>query len=563
MTELTRREKLLAFGGILVVLFLTSLNLTVVGTALPRIIAELEGFKLYAWAFTAYSLSSTVTLPIYGKLSDIYGRKRILMFGILLFSAASALGGLAQTMPQLIVIRGLQGLGGGALISMAFSAIGDIFTPRERGAYQGFTGAVFGFSSVVGPLAGGLITDTLGWRWVFFVNVPIALIAMAVIMRYFPAPTQRGSGRIDAVGSALLMLGIVPLLLALTWGGVDRPWTSAPILALFAVSAALLGAFLWWQGKTANPVLDPELFRSRTFNVANVGGFLSGVGMYGAVIYLPLYIQGVQGGSAASSGFALTPLMLGMVTSSTVAGLMVSRTGRYRPFILAGLATITVGFLLNATMDTATPLLMTVAFSVLLGLGFGPTNSLFVLAVQNALPQSKLGTATSANMFFRQIGGTLGVAVFGAVVAATISAQVHGSLGPQLSDLPPAVVEEFNSPNLLTSPQQLERARVEVEGLAGGEAFVRLVTGLREALATGLSRVFTVGALLSLIAFAVAFLLPVLELRTSHAASEPLDEGPGSGSIQRDDQARTGPPHPPAAEPAGAPAGFREGRPGR
>ncbi|HEX7000851.1 MAG TPA: MDR family MFS transporter [Trueperaceae bacterium] len=563
MTELTRREKLLAFGGILVVLFLTSLNLTVVGTALPRIIAELQGFKLYAWAFTAYSLSSTVTLPIYGKLSDIYGRKRILMFGILLFSAASALGGLAQSMPQLIVIRGLQGLGGGALISMAFSAIGDIFTPRERGAYQGFTGAVFGFSSVVGPLAGGLITDTIGWRWVFFVNVPIALIAMAVIMRYFPAPTQRGSGRIDVVGSALLMLGIVPLLLALTWGGVDLPWTSLPILALFAASAALLGAFLWWQGRTANPVLDPELFQSRTFNVANVGGFLSGVGMFGAVIYLPLYIQGVQGGSAASSGFALTPLMLGMVVSSTVAGLMVSRTGRYRPFILAGLATITVGFLLNATMDTATPLLLTVAFSVLLGLGFGPTNSLFVLAVQNALPQSKLGTATSANMFFRQIGGTLGVAVFGAIVAATISAQVQGSLGPQLSDLPPAVVEEFNSPNLLTSPDQLARARAEVEALAGGEAFTRLVSGLREALAAGLSRVFTVGALLSLIAFASSFLLPVLELRTSHGPSEPLDDSPPTASNDVATEERAGRSPPPATEPIRGRTGFRGGRPGR
>lgn len=534
MTELSRREKLLAFSGILVVLFLTSLNLTVVGTALPRIIAELEGFKLYAWAFTAYSLTSTVTLPIYGKLSDIYGRKRILIFGILLFSAASALGGLAQNMPQLIIIRGLQGLGGGALITMAFSAIGDIFTPRERGAYQGFTGAVFGFSSVVGPLAGGLITDTIGWRWVFFVNVPIALIAMVVIMRNFPAATVRGSGKIDVVGSALLMFGIVPLLLALTWGGVDLPWSSLPILGLLVTSAALLILFLWWQGRTANPVLDPELFTSRTFNVANIGGFLSGVGMFGAVIYLPLYIQGVQGGSAAASGFALTPLMLGMVASSTVAGLMVSRTGRYRPFILAGLAIITVAFLLNATMDTSTPLLLTVVFSVLLGLGFGPTNSLFVLAVQNALPQRLLGTATSANMFFRQIGGTLGVAVFGAVVAATIAGQVDSTLGAQLSELPPAIVQEFSSPNLLTSPQQLELARVEVEAVAGESAFTALVSGLRDALATGLGRVFTVGAILSLIAFAASFALPAIELRTSHDTEEPAERGGAATDVAAD-----------------------------
>ncbi len=434
-------------------------------------------------------------------------------------------------MPQLIVIRGLQGLGGGALITMAFSAIGDIFTPRERGAYQGFTGAVFGFSSVVGPLAGGLITDTIGWRWVFFVNVPIALIALAVILRNFPGQATRGRGKIDVVGSALLMLGIVPMLLALTWGGVDMPWTSTPILALFAASVVLLGAFLWWQGRTPNPVLDPDLFKSRTFNVANIGGFLSGVGMFGAVIYLPLYIQGVQGGSAAASGFALTPLMLGMVASSTVAGLMVTRTGRYRPFILAGLATITIGFLLNATMSTATPLVLTVVFSVVLGLGFGPTNSLFVLAVQNAMPQSKLGTATSANMFFRQIGGTLGVAVFGAIVASTISGQVNNALGPQLSQLPPEMVQEFNSPNLLTSPQQLEAARTQVVAVAGENAFESLVSGLRDALASGLGRVFTVGAALSLIAFATSFALPVIELRTSHDAprAEPEDDRVRSG----------------------------------
>ena len=516
MIDLTRREKILAFAGILVVLFLTSLNLTVVGTALPRIIAELQGFSLYAWAFTAYSLASTVTLPIYGKLSDIYGRKRILLFGILLFSTASVLGGFARDMPQLIITRALQGLGGGALMSMAFSAIGDIFTPRERGKYQGFTGAVFGVSSVIGPLAGGLITDTLGWRWVFFVNVPIALIAYLVIQRFFPGATSRSSGTVDYLGSALLMLGVVPLLLALTWGGAELPWSSPEIIGLLAASGALLAGFMWWQRRTDNPVLDPELFQSRTFNVANVGGFLSGVGMFGAIIYLPLYIQGVQGGSAAASGFALTPLMLGMVTSSTVTGILVSNTGRYRPYITAGLVIITVAFLLNATMNAATPLALTMLYSVLLGIGFGPTNSLFVLAVQNSLPQSKLGTATSANMFFRQIGGTIGVAVFGALVAATIAGYVANDLPPDLANLPVEVVAEFASPNLLTSPEQLELTRTEVERVAGPAAFTSLVAGLRAALASGLGRVFLVGAALSFLALIASLFLPVIELRSKH-----------------------------------------------
>ena len=536
-----RREKLLAFAGILVVLFLTSLNLTVVGTALPRIIAELEGFKLYAWAFTAYSLTSTVSLPIYGKLSDIYGRKRILIFGILLFSASSALGGLAQDMPQLILVRALQGLGGGALISMAFSAIGDIFTPRERGAYQGFTGAVFGISSVIGPLAGGLITDTLGWRWVFFVNVPIALIAMVVILRYFPAPTARTKGRVDWLGSLLLATGIVPLLLALTWGGVDLPWTSAPILGLFALGIALVVAFIAWQRRAPEPVLDPSLFTNRTFNVANTGGFLTGIGMFGAVIYLPLYVQGVQGGSAAASGFALTPLMLGMVVSSTVAGLMVTRTGRYRPFILSGLATMVVAFALTSTMGPSTPIYLTVLYSVLLGLGLGPTNSLFVLAVQNALPANKLGTVTSANMFFRQIGGTIGVAVFGAMVAASTTSFVEGSLPPEFNDLPPAVVAEFASPNLLTSPEQLELARTQVEAVAEPAVFAQFVEGLRSALSSGLGWVFLIGAALSLLAFVVSFRLPTLELRNTLHADDGATSASSedSGSRGPSDAART------------------------
>lgn len=516
--ERSRREKHLAFGGILTVLFLTSLNLTVVGTALPRIIAELQGFHLYAWAFTAFALTQTVSLPVYGKLSDLFGRKRILQFGILLFSASSVLGGFAQDMPQLIVVRALQGLGGGALTSMSFSAIGDIFTPRERGKYQGFTGAVFGISSVVGPLVGGLITDTIGWRWVFFVNVPIALLAFTVISRFFPGQAQRAPGRVDALGAALLVAGVVPLLLALTFGGVSLPWTSAPMLALFGFSLVMLAAFVVRQRLAADPVLDLRLFRDRTFRSANVGGFLTGAGMFGAIIYLPLYIQGVQGASAAASGFALAPLMLGMVTSSTASGLYVSRTGHYKRMILGGLAVMVAGFLLVSTLRPGSPMALTVAYSVLLGLGLGPTNSLFVLAVQNAFPLERLGTVTSANMFFRQMGGTLGVAVFGSMVAAGLTGHVESSLPSELTGLPPAVIAEVASPNVLTSPDQLTVAREQVAAAApdsGPAALEALVEGLRGALASVLGRVFLVGAALAALALVSASFLPELELRGS------------------------------------------------
>lgn len=517
MTTLSRREKLLAFGGVLTVLFLTSLNLTVVGTALPRIIAELEGFQLYAWAFTAFALTQTVSLPVYGKLSDLYGRKRVLLFGILLFSASSVLGGFAQSMPQLILVRALQGLGGGALTSASFSAIGDIFTPRERGAYNGFTGAVFGISSVIGPLAGGLITDTIGWRWVFFVNVPIAMIAFYVITRFFPGPRSRGGGRVDLIGTILLVLAVVPLLLALTFGGVDLAWTSAPLLAMLAFGAAMLAGFIMWQRRTADPILDLSLFQNRTFTVANISGFLTGAGMFGAIIYLPLYIQGVQGASAAASGFALAPLMLGMVASSTIAGLNVSRTGKYKRLILAGLVIMVVAFALATTLDASTPVLVTVAISVLLGLGIGPTNSLYVLAVQNAFPLARLGTVTSANMFFRQMGGTLGVAVFGAVVAASLAGFVRSDLPPALGHLPPAALEEVVSPNLLTSPEQLAAARAQVGGSVGEASadtvFESLVTGLRSALSSALGTVFIVDSALAALALIVTARLPELELQ--------------------------------------------------
>ncbi|HEX7003576.1 MAG TPA: MDR family MFS transporter [Trueperaceae bacterium] len=514
MPELTRREKHLAFAGVLTVLFLASLNLTVVGTALPRIIAELEGFHLYAWAFTSFSLASTVTLPIYGRLSDIYGRRSILLFGIVLFSLSSVLSGFAQNMPQLIASRVLQGIGGGALMGMAWAAIGDIFSPRERAQYQGFNGAAFGISSVVGPIVGGLITDTLGWRWVFFVNVPVAIVAFIVISRYLPqGESQRGHG-LDLAGSLLLVLGLVPLLLALTWGGVELPWRSAPILGLLLFSAGSIALFGWRQARTSSPILAPALFRDPTFNVANATSFLTGVGLFGAVIYLPLFVQGVQGGSAAASGFALAPLMFGMIISSTASGILVTRTGRYKPYILGGLGVMAFGFYLASTMGSQTPTWHTVIYMVVLGLGIGPTNSLLILAVQNALPPNLLGTVTSANQFFRQIGGTIGVTLFGTLVTARVRRGLASSLPAELRALPRGVTEELADPNLLTNPEALDRARETVASLAGPGLFGPFIESLREALGSGLSLVFLTDLAVTVLGLLIGLWLPQRELRS-------------------------------------------------
>ncbi len=511
--QLSQRQKHLAFAGVLTVLFLASTNLTVVGTALPRIIAELEGFNLYAWAFTSFSLTSTVTLPIYGRLSDVYGRRVIFLIGIVLFTIGSILCGMSQSMVQLILFRTVQGLGGGALMAMSWSSIGDIFTPRERGRYQGYTGAVFGISSVVGPLLGGLITDTLGWRWVFFVSVPFAAVAFWAIARFLPANELREDEGVDFIGALLLLLGIVPLLLALTWAGVDYPWGSPVIVGLISFSIVLLIAFGWWQTRSRSPIIAPELFGNRTFNLANAAAFLTGVGLFGAVIYLPLYVQGVQAGSAAESGFALTPLMIGMVTASAVAGQMVTRTGRYRRFINTGLVIMILGFLLASTMGPETPVLYTVIFMVILGLGIGPTNSLYVLAVQNALPARLLGTVTSANQFFRQIGGTIGVTVFGALVTGRIRQALQTQLPAGFAEVPAETMNELSNPNLLTNPEALEEARTVIEGVAGAGSFETFVASLRLALSDGIGLIFLVSMFLTILALLASIFLPRVDLQ--------------------------------------------------
>lgn len=508
------QQKLRAFAGILVVLFLVSLNLTVVGTSLPRIIAELQGFALYAWAFTAYSLTSTVSLPVYGRLSDLYGRKRVLLFGIVLFAAASALGGVSQTMLQLVLLRALQGLGGGALISMAWATIADIFEVRERSKYQGLTGAVFGVSSVIGPLAGGLITDGLGWRWVFFVNVPVAAIAFYMIRKHVPSSRSLATGSVDYLGSVLVLLGMAPLLLALSWGGVEYPWVSWPLLLLLAVTVVALGAFAWWQGRSQHPLVDPSLLRNRTFLAANIGEFLSGFGLFGAVIYLPLFIQGVQGASAAASGFALAPLMLGLLASSVLSGVLVNRTGRYKAYLISGLVLMAIGFLCLSTINAATGLAVVTGYSVLLGLGIGPTSSLFLLAAQNATPADRLGTVTSTSMFFRQVGGTIGVALLGALIAVNLGLATQEIGGSELSTLPSAEVEKLASVNILTDPEQQAQVQKRLEEQAGASAFPTVLASLRAALGTGLSLGFILAAALSVLALLAALSLPQLELRT-------------------------------------------------
>ena len=511
--SLNPREKLLAFAGILTVLFLASLNLTVVGSAMPRVISDLGGFHLYAWAFTAYSLATTIVIPIVGTISDRFGRRPLLLFGIAVFALCSVALGFVTSMEQLIFWRALQGIGGGTLMAMSFTAIADIFTPIERGKYQGYTGAVWGVSSVVGPLVGGFLTDHFGWRSVFFVNIPFALLAAAVIFRFFRLPAPGVRGHFDALGAALLAGTVTTLTLAMSWGGGTYAWGSPTILGLLAATA-LLGAWYAAHSRTQErPILNLRLMGERSIFTASMAGLLVSAGMYAAILYLPLYMQGVRGSSASGSGLALAPLMGGIILTSTLSGQIVSRTGRYKWMVLTGAFVATAALLLATQLSLGTPLILAVGLMILLGIGLGPVNSQLTLAVQNAAPREQLGSATGGNQFFRQIGGTLAVSLFGALVNAQLAANLGPALPAAARDLPAAVQGAIANPNVLSS-QQATQALGGALGQAGHpELLTPILNALRGVLMGAIDHVFLVSAILVGLAFVVVLFLPERPLK--------------------------------------------------
>lgn len=450
MYTLTPRERVFTLTGILVGLFLGALDQTIVGTAMPRILQDLNGLNLYSWVVTAYLLFSTSMIPIYGKLSDLYGRKLIILIGILIFLTGSALSGQSRSMVELIAFRAVQGLGSAAIFSTAFTVIGDIFPPAERGKYQGLFGAVFGISSVIGPWLGGLLTDNLSWRWVFYVNLPIGLIAAVFIMLQMPALRSEVKRvvRIDWWGSITLILGIVPLLLALTLGGNNYPWDSAQILGLFALGAAGNALFIWIETRAAEPIVPFDLFSNRTYVIGNIAALLvAGVAFFGAVVFLPIFMVLVVGVSASQAGLTVTPLTLGVVVGSFLAGQIVSRLKRYKVVVLIGVGLTFVGYLLMQGISSATTQAQMTWRMIILGLGIGPSLPVFTLAIQNAVHPHELGAATSSSQFFRQIGSTMGVAVFGTILTTVLTAQLPKYLPAEMRQMS-AVAGQFNAAQL-------------------------------------------------------------------------------------------------------------------
>ena len=474
---LPRRQTFAAIAGVLLGMLLAALNQTIVATALPRIVADLGGAEHYSWVFSAYMLAATVTTPIYGRLSDVYGRRRFFITGIALFAAGGIVGAASASMTQLIVARAIQGLGAGALMPLAIATIGDLVPPSDRGRWQGLTGAVFGLASILGPTTGGYIADNANWRWVFIVSLPVAVIALVVVAVTLKIPPHPDRGtKVDYPGAALLAAGLSALLLATVRGGQEAPWASTQIVALFAVGAVLLGIFLWWERRVEQPIVPVELFRIRTVAVANLAGFATGIGMFGTIMFVPLFVQGVLGGSATSSGLVLTPLMLAMMATSVGSGQIITRTGRYRWALVSGPIVMGAGFALLSMLDAGSTRVFATVAMVVSGLGLGLLIQNLALVVQNVVPSRHMGAATSAAQFSRSIGGTVGVSIMGAILSAGLPAGAAAS------------------------------------ALAGG-ATTASSTAAREALADAIHPVFVLGVPMMVITLVLVSLIPELPLR--------------------------------------------------
>ncbi len=425
------------YSGLMIALLLAALDQTIVATALPRVVSELGGITQYSWVFTAYMLGSTVTVPLYGKLGDAHGRKPLFIVSITIFLIGSALCGAAQNMVQLVVFRAIQGVGAGGLFPLTLAMVGMIVPPRDRGRYQGLIGSVFAAASIAGPLIGGFIVDTTSWRWIFYVNLPVGGLALVVILLTMPKRRTKREHSIDWLGAGILALGTTSLLLGLVWGGHDYPWVSPQVLGALVAAPALLGLFAWVERRVPEPILPFELLRNQTVAASVACMAFVGMAMFGTISYVPLFVQGVIGTSATSSGVVLTPLMLGAVVTSFVSGQIVSRTGRYRPNTLIGPLVLGAGEVLLWRLSVNATNAQAARDMVIAGIGLGMMMQIFVLSVQNSVSRSQMGTATALTQFSRSIGATLGVTLMGVIVNQGLPASVreHGTV---IHRLPPA-----------------------------------------------------------------------------------------------------------------------------
>jgi EmrB/QacA subfamily drug resistance transporter len=509
--RLTGRALWTVFGALMLGMFLAALDQTIVSTALPTIVGDLGGLNHLSWVVTSYLLASTVSTPIYGKLGDMLGRKPVFLAAILIFLAGSMLAGLSQSMTELIGFRALQGVGAGGLMVGAQAIIADIVPPRERGRYMGLIGSVFAVASVAGPLLGGFLVDNLSWRWVFYVNMPVGALAVLIVITRLHLHTPTVRHRIDVIGAALLSAGVASLTLLTTWGGNEYAWGSQTIVLLGIAGAGLLAVFLWWESRATEPIIPLALFRSRVFSVANAMGFTIGMAMFGAIVFLPVFLQLVYGASPTSSGLRMLPLMFGLLTAAIASGRAISRIGRYKIFPIAGTAVLVVGMYLLSLLGVGSAAWVASVYMLVVGVGIGLVMQVLVLVVQNDARPRDMGVATSTATFFRSVGGSFGVAIFGTIFASRLAHQLAG--------LPHNVTARLGS-GVHLNPDQARHLPPAVHAQ------------FLHAFAHALHGVFLFGMGLALVPFILAWFLKEVPLRTTlePAAELTVEEAPAAGT---------------------------------
>ncbi|GAB3422746.1 MDR family MFS transporter [Flindersiella endophytica] len=509
---LSHRQILVVLGGLMAGMLLAALDQSIVGTALPRITSELGGIDKLAWVVTAYLLTSTAATPLWGKISDLYGRRPIFQAAIVIFLVGSLAAGFSQDMTQLVAFRALQGIGGGGLFALAMAVIGDVIPPRERGRYMGFFGAVFGVSSVAGPLLGGWFTDGPGWRWIFWINVPIGAAALVVTSVALKLPRVKREHKIDYLGAAAIVAAVSSLVLYLSWRGTQYGWTETWALVLVGAGVVLAALFVLIESRATEPIIPLRLFRNPVFSTGNLFGFLAGVAMFGSMLYIPLYLQVVKGQSPTISGLAMLPAVAGIFSSSISSGQLMTRNGRYKIYPILGAAVLTLAQYLMSTLHSDTSMWQIGLYEYLFGLGLGFTMQTITTAVQNSVNFRDMGTATSATTFFRQMGGVLGAAIFGAILADRLTHYVAQALPAEvMSRIPPGAIE--NVEFIKTLPPTLKGPIIE--------SYVQ-----------SLQDVFLAGVPVTIVALVVAFFIKELPLASRKDATPTTQPGAADGDAE-------------------------------
>lgn len=516
---LSPRQVRLTLIGVMFAMFLASLDQTIVATAIPRIMADLDGFDRFTWVSTAYIVASTSVVLITGAVSDVYGRKWLYVGGIIVFLVGSVLAATSQTMDALIYFRAVQGLGGGMIMALSFVTIGDLFPPAERAKYQGIIAAMFGISSVLGPTLGGFITDQLSWHWIFLVNIPLGVPVIVLFIRLFPNAKRDGPTRkIDIGGAVLIVLAIVPALLGLSWGGNQYEWSSPQVTGALVMGGVMAIVFVLYETRVTDPILPLAVFRNRIVGIALFISFLTGLAMFGAIFFVPLLFQGVLGASPTASGSFLTPMMLGIVFGAATSGQVLSRTGgHYRIQGVLGLSVMLTGMFMLSQVSGDTTHAYALAGAVIMGIGLGTSFPLYTIAIQNGVPQQYLGIATSSAQFFRSVGGSIGLALFGSYMVRQFKSGMQTNLPDEaFTAVPPRLLEGIiDNPNALVSPEASAdlMARFAATGDSGAALGVKVFEAIRESLAGAIGDVFFLAFLFVLVALVAAAFIREVPLR--------------------------------------------------